>query len=319
MPSYSPPWVEPGWPNLPDQGMAMVSAFQAGANISNRRQQLENQLAQMALRQQNQEMMMGLREAEFNRKLDQGNQRLALAEAGLNMRGIMDEFRMRKDKETMDDISGLATGLSAIDMAADDPRRPSAIMNVVSTNARGAKAMPGMVKDYLSQYNHAAASTQSSLKTDLALFNQEIKNTFGKGQITDYNLLFNENQWKDVWQDPSGNTEGVPAPPDPAHPPPGYKKTNSKFALLPSGQPGVAPVPVTLPTQEITSLRTKWENLKRRLDNMPQQVANEYVTPQQTGGAAAAGNKRAEAEAWLRAKNLPVSDANIQHYYDNAP
>lgn len=276
---YSPPWVEPGWPQLPDQGMSLVSAFNAGQQISAKRQQLENQLAAMALRQQNQEMMMGLREAEFNRKLDQGNQRIALAEGALNLRGAMDQWRMDKDKETMEDITGLAQGLGSIDLDPADPNRPAAIWKVIESNARAAKAAPGLIKDAFSSYNNAARTSQSRFEHDYNDFIKDVKNSVGRGQLTDLNFLYNMDQWKDKWVDKEG--KDLPHQPDANFPaPPGAHKTGEKWAEFPPSQVGGTTSYVTLPSWKITDLKRRLDELDNRKRNLPTQVSNEYATPE---------------------------------------
>jgi len=295
--------------------MTMVSAFQAGQNISNRKRQIENQLAQMVLRQQNQEMMYGLREAEFNRKLDQGNQRLALAEAGLGLRATMDEFRMQKDRETMDAVSGAAQELGAIDLPPGDPRRPAAIWKVIHNNARAAKAMPQLFKDAFGNYNSAAKTATSSWEHDYNDFLKDVKNTIGRGQITDLNLLYNQDQWKPKWVDKAGKD----LPQQPGTPgytvPEGAKKTESLWTELPSTQPGQHTY-VTLPASKITQLRNDMVALEKRRQNLPSQVSNEYAIPDTS---TAASDKRTQAEAYLKSNNLKASPENIQYYMDHAP
>src|SRR5262245_61307697 len=64
---------EPGWPSLPDQGAVLVSAMQAGGQLSRQRQQLEMQLERMAIQQNQMQWNMDLKEREFQQKIAQND------------------------------------------------------------------------------------------------------------------------------------------------------------------------------------------------------------------------------------------------------
>jgi len=275
-PLVEPAATYPGAAQPPDLGRTFVNAFAIGSEINRRKQQLENQMAAMALRQQQNEITNQLRESEFERKLDQGNQRLEMAQAGQNLRDSIFNWKVAKDQETMDDISGAAQGLGAINLDAADPKRPSAIWDVIQHNARAAKAMPSLFKDAFNNYNTAARTVQSKYDHDYRDFIQDVKNTVGKGQITDLNLIYNLDQWKSQWR----NKEGQNIDPATADPKKGDYKTGNVFATIPSSIPGAPSIFVTLPAQQITDLHKRMIDLSNRRRNIPSQVSNEYVSPQ---------------------------------------
>lgn len=275
------PLVEPGWPNLPvsDLGTKFINAFALGSEINRRKQQMENQLAAMAIRERQNEMMNQYREAEFRRKLDQGEQRIMLAEQGRNLQNEIFQWKVNKDQETQEDIMGLAQGLGKIKLAPDDPNRPSAIWDVIQNNSRAAKAAPGLIKDAFGNYNSATRSRQSKWAQDYNDFLKDFKNSVGRGQFTDLNLIYNMDNWK---TDP--------------------KKPGMLWAEIPTTQTGPDGQPiktaVTLPAQKVIDLNKRLKKLDEEHANMPRQVTNEYANAQESG--------------YSEAKPLPANKADLR-------
>lgn len=103
MPEYGP-YEQPGWPtSLPyfKPAETFRNAFGMASEINRRKQQLENQMMAMSLRAQQSEITNQIRVADFQRKLEQGDQRMALAEKGLELRELLDQHRMQTQDEKM--------------------------------------------------------------------------------------------------------------------------------------------------------------------------------------------------------------------------
>lgn len=260
------PLVEPGWLNVPqsDLGTKFVNAFAIGSEINRRRQQMENQISAMAIRERQNEMMNQFRAADFERKLSQGEQRIFLAERGRDLQDQIFNWKVNKDKETIDDISGLAQGLGAINLPPGDPRIPSAIWDVVNRNSRAAKAAPGLIKDAFNNFNTSVRTARSKLSQDREDLLRDVKNSVGRGQITDLNFLYNMDNWQ---VDP--------------------KKPNMLWATIPLSTPGPdgkpMTTPVTLPAQKVIDLNRRVKEIDRRTRELPSQVSNEYANPQDSG------------------------------------
>jgi hypothetical protein len=65
MPFYSPPWIQPGWPNLPDQGATLVNAAATGTALKLKQEEIQGKLAQLAAHNQYLEDSLGLKEREY--------------------------------------------------------------------------------------------------------------------------------------------------------------------------------------------------------------------------------------------------------------
>jgi hypothetical protein len=250
----------------------------------------------MALRNSIQEQNTALKEADFNRKKDQFQQMMAWRDHESNMKDMIFKWKQDKDTETMNDIGGLAQGLGAIDLAPDDPKRPSAIYDAIQRNSRGAKAMPGMIKDAFNSYNTAARATQSKFKSDESDFDREVKNTVGRGQSTDRDLLYHPEVWQYEWEDKSGAKHAPPPLDAKGKPIPDYAKdwtrTENKYATIPNSVQGQPPVYIKLPAQKLTDLTKRLKDLDRRRSNLPSQVNNEYAYPQNTGSQLSTQDQR---------------------------
>lgn len=279
------PLVEPGWLNVPqnDLGEKFVRAFAMGTEINRRKQQLENQLAAMAIRERQNEMMNQFRQADYERKLSQGEQRIALAEQGRNLQNEIFNWKVMKDQETQDDIMGLAQGIGAIKLDKSDPKYPSAVWDVIASNSRAAKVAPGLIKDAFGNYNTAARAAQSKWAQDYNNFVKDVKNSVGRGQLTDMNFLYNMDNWK---TDP--------------------KKPDMLWAEVPTTTPGPDGKPVksavTLPASKVLALHNELLDLDKRHKDMPQQVSNEYV--------------KAEDSGYSELKPLPANKNDLRIGYD---
>lgn len=286
MPEYGP-YEQPGWPStLPyfKPAETFRNAFAIGSEINRRKQQLENQMMAMSLRAQQNEIMNELRVADFQRKLEQGDQRLEMAQQAMNLKDTIFQWKQQKDKDTMDDIGNLAQGLGEISLDPADPGRPNAIMDVISRNARGAKAAPFLVKDAFGNYNMATRAVRNKFSADYNDFIKEVKNSAGRGQITDLNLIYNLDQWKPQWKDKHGNTIAPPADEKAARAQGSYP-TGSSFTKVPSSVPNAEGIWVTIPTKKLTDLNQRLKELDQRHSKLPDQVNNEYATAVPTGSS----------------------------------
>lgn len=288
------PLVEPGWPSTlpgpPDLGQKFLNAFAIGSEINRRKQQLENQLAGMAIREHQNEMMNQFREAEYRRKLDQGDQRIYLAEQGRNLQQQIFDWKVNKDQETIQDVSDLASGITSLNLDPADPKRPSAIWDIISKNPRAAKIAPGLIKDAFGSYNNAIRTKESQLKQERSDLMQDVKNSVGRGQTADLDLLYNPDEWQTEYVDKQGVKH--------APPPPGadyakdWKPTGMKYVVRKSVQLGQPDIYIKLPAQKLTDLSKRLRDLDSKTRQLPQQVTNEYVNAQQSGSSLSAQDQR---------------------------
>ena len=291
--AYAPPWVSPGQTPLENVGSELVSAAAAGVRLNLMKQQVQGKLADLALKNQqlewrNEQMgrafeekqrqndiMNTFREENLQRQIQQGDQRLWLT-------GVMDKFRIDRDNETMSDVGSAAQALGSINLAPDDPKRISAIWDIIHHNARAAKAMPGLFKDAFDNYNHSARSTTSKWSSDYNDYIKDVRNSVGSE-----NLVYNLVQWKkDRWEDAQGNP--IPAPWGDQKPRPGDHLSDKWYATIPSGDPTKPATTVTLPSAKILDLNRRARDLDERKMNLPGQTANEYSSPQ-SGSLTGAG------------------------------
>jgi hypothetical protein len=280
-PLVEPAATYPGAAQPPDLGQRFLSGFYMMSEVNRRKQQLENQMAAMALRQQQNDINNSIREADLRRKLDQNEALNAYRDREQNTKDMIFNWKVAKDQEGMDDIAGAAQGLSSISLDPADPNRPAAIWKVIENNSRAAKLAPGMFKSAFDTYNTASRTVRSRFDHDYNDFLKDVKNNIGVGQSTDLNLLWNINQWQEKWVDKEGRD--LPHQPSEQYPaPPGAHKTEDLYAKIPTIGAGGVPgeVYVTRPATKIMALRNRMLELDKRATNMPSQVNNEYATPQ---------------------------------------
>lgn len=256
---YSPPWVEPGWPNLPDQGMAMVSAFNAGQQISAKRQQLENQLAAMAIRQQNMELMAGLREAEFNRRLEQGNQRLEIEQQTANLKDLIHQDAQNK---LVNATEGTANLLNAEAQLADEGIKPGdknfeaeylrRIANTGAPNSVINAARRTQLMNHFAVTKNKEKELEANLKEFRERYGAEV---LGNPRLQDVSILSDPSKLPDQvtnkgsWWSPK------------------YEPTGNK--LVPTfdytGKPTTKPVS----TQVLQKFKSEYESILKKKDDIP--------------------------------------------------
>ena len=103
MPGEFGPFVAPGWPDLrgPDLAGGFMQGAALGANINKAREQLERQMMQMSLNAQTDKINSNIREAEYRRKLSEGEQRQERADEMAGLRAQMDAWSMAKQGEQL--------------------------------------------------------------------------------------------------------------------------------------------------------------------------------------------------------------------------
>jgi hypothetical protein len=188
--------VEPGWPTTlprsPDPGATFLNAFKTGAEINRRKQQLENQMAAMALKSQQENISNSIREGNLQRELDQGNQRLEIARGALGLRDTMDQLKMFTIGQKMDDAEKVITqtqgfeqymlesGVSINDKAYPATLRMAKILNpyakvdtekhIDTFNARRGDREKKSVEDEKLVLTQAAMEDFGGNKVDAGLF-----------------------------------------------------------------------------------------------------------------------------------------------------
>lgn len=285
MPEFGP-YEQPGWPStLPyfQPAKTFQNAFAIGAEINRRKQQMENQMMQMSMRAQQNDIMTQIRVADYQRKLEQGDQRLALGLGALNMREAALDLKRQTDQENMESITNAAHGLRGIDFNKVDNTTPNAIYKVMEDNTRAAKVAPYLFKSAFSDYNHGARISQNTFSRDQNDLLKDIKASVGRGQSDDVNLIYNLDQWKPQWIDKQGNLIAPPADEKQAQAE-GSRKTGKVFTLVPNSVAGQPPVPITLPATKVIELNRRLKALDARKSTLPQQVTNEYATAMPSRG-----------------------------------
>jgi hypothetical protein len=147
----------------------LIAAAHAGAEINLRRGQLERQLEAMAVRQQQTDFLNSIREQEFQRKLDQGDQRIELMRQGLAIRDTYDSTRemlmtdaANKKQAKADDIAAGYKATTEAGSAAYDPMNP----DYVSTRLgilRDHPFLPWKTEDIIKEANAARKVATTNL------------------------------------------------------------------------------------------------------------------------------------------------------------
>ena len=102
--SYLPAPAQPGWPNLPDQGIPLVNAVAAATAMSMKRDEIQGRLAQLALKNQEMEANEALKEKYYN---------IALEKVGMQAEhnaflADMSERRLRDSEDNQRELRDIA-------------------------------------------------------------------------------------------------------------------------------------------------------------------------------------------------------------------
>lgn len=279
MPEYGP-YEQPGWPtSLPyfKPAETFRNAFGMASEINRRKQQLENQMMAMSLRAQQNEITNELRVADFKRKLDQGDQRLEMAQQAMNLRETIHQDALNKDREKFDQIGNLTEGLAATRRLPLD-QQENAAYSVIASNSAGAKAAPFLVKNTFGEIHNEVRGVRKQWSSDYNELVKQVTDTIGLGQLKSLNLIYNLDQWKPQWKSKStGQTVGEPVTEAQKQ---DYEKTGKWTTLIPSGVPNQPPVAVTYPASLITNFNRRIKDLDARKSKLPTPpAANDYFTP----------------------------------------
>jgi hypothetical protein len=294
-----------------------MNAFYIGTEINRRKQQLENQLTIAAMKAQQQQGMMAIREQQFG---------LALQKA---------DWQRDKDLQTMEmarDRMGLGQQALDIRQAIFDRETQkrsdegAAVEKLYQNEAEMAQSgiIPG-TENYETQLfnsmppNLPASLRNNYLKTRLTENVNRVNNVtkentiamdsfakrvgrevFGTPTIQDFTIL------KDPDSLPSKWTQEGTWP---------FKTTkiDPKIKLVPSYDPGGNVTTKDVPLSTLKSFQKEYEDLLEQKKHIP--VLHDHPD---LGVSAKPRNLRAEALDYLSSHKLSPTEANIQYYIDNA-
>jgi len=290
MPEYGP-YEQPGWPStLPyfKPAETFRNAFLAGQEINRRKQALENQMMAMSLRAQQNDINNQIKVAEYERRLEQGNARLEMMQQGVNTRDMIANWRMDKDKEAIEDIGNLATGLGNLGLERGDPKTPNAIMGVLANNSRALNTRQGqmLARQAFNTYQTDAKAVNNKLDSDYNVFIKQVKDTIGRGQSSDLDLLNNPEAWRDEYKDKAGGLHTYPVDKQTGQEYPEGKfpdwakdwtKTDTKYVIMPDAADPKVKHYIRVPAKQLTDMANEWKALQQRLKNRPSlKIPDEY-------------------------------------------
>lgn len=225
MPEYGP-YEQPGWPSsLPyfKPAETFRNAFAITSEINRRKQQLENQMMAMSLRAQQSEIANQIKVAEFQRKLDQGDQRLALAEQGMNLRALVDQHRFDIQGEKLDQAAKIVkeTGefsqyVDETGVSHDDPAFPATLRHakMLFPNAKVD------VEKMLDTFNTRRNDREAKSAADEKLILTEAQRDLFHGKPVDTGVFFDADRRTyrayETEQSDEEKKQGVPSIPMPA-------------------------------------------------------------------------------------------------------
>lgn len=191
-----------------------ANAFFKATDINRRTEQLENQLQiaylknaeasryhdmQMDARSRDfalKEMGLNLRAYAAENSANNAANRLALMRDGLDLKNEVQDFKLQKDKETMEGTSALMTSLSTLDRS--DPKFYEKITSIYAnpTVARAVNTPLGrqMIKEKKEEFNLATRRLVDVNNAKWRGFNTEVKNTFDG---LDAGIFANPSWWQD--------------------------------------------------------------------------------------------------------------------------
>jgi hypothetical protein len=206
-----------------------------------------------------------------------------MMQQGVNTRDMIANWRIEKDKEAIEDIGNLAEGLGNLGLERGDPKTPNAIMGVLANNSRALNTRQGqlLARQAFNTYQNDAKAVNNKLDSDYSLFMKQWKDTGGRGQSSDLDLLNNPEAWTDEWVDNKGISHVNPIDEKGQMPQwakdTGVHKSGKKITSIPDANDPRILHYIKLPTQQLTDMANQWKSLQERIKNRPSlKVPSEY-------------------------------------------
>ena len=315
-PLIEPAATYPGAAQPPDLGQKFLNAFYIGSEINRRKQQLENQLAIAALKAQQQENMMSLREQQFGlaqQKADWQHQkdmqmvefageRMGLGQQALDIKqAIFDrETQKRSDEgEAVQKFFQNEAEMAQRGIRPGTENYETELFNSMPPNLP-ASLRNNILKTRLTENVNTANNMERQNAVAMDSFAKRVgREVFGTPTIQDFTILKDPDSLPSKW-----TQEGVW--------PFKTTKIDPKIKLVPSYDPGDVQTIKEVPLSTLKSFKKEYEDLLEQKSHLP--VLHDHPD---LGVSTKPRNLRAEALDYIKSHNLNPTEANIQYYIDN--
>lgn len=178
-----------------------MNAFYMGTEISRKRQALENQLEAMALKNQQTQFLDQIREKEYERKLDQGQQRLELMAQGRDLSDQLKTLQIEKLSGAMTKASQIASDVSEgkdealqAGSTATDPANPYYVSTRLSILNRypGLKTEGWSYDKIVNEHNAALRATRTNQQAERSAFLKKVASDVIKDSSVDAGAILSD-------------------------------------------------------------------------------------------------------------------------------